>query len=284
MIKGKSEGQGKDKEIYEMIQYVEKLMEEAGENLRKEASKPMDFQRKDQNIMDIVTEHDKNTERYLIEGIRRKYAEHGFIAEEGEVEDQGFKFFTWVIDPIDGTTNFVNLGKDFAISVALYIDQKPFAGLVYDVMQREMVVGIKGKGVWVNEKPYQRNKRNLRLENAVMEISFTAELGFKKNFNVDVKPLVFSLRGHRNYGVAALTIVKMAKGELEGYLASRLYLWDYAAAGVILREMGGEFFPYPKEEYSEGYETKRPHESIAFLGASSKDMLEKITEKLHNNE
>ena len=67
MIKGKSEGQGKDKEIYEMIQYVEKLMEEAGENLRKEASKSMDFQRKDQNIMDIVTEHDKNTERYLIE-------------------------------------------------------------------------------------------------------------------------------------------------------------------------------------------------------------------------
>lgn len=267
--------------IDKMLVYVVDVIRTAGEPLKTVASEKLSFDRKDENITDIVTEHDRKTEKFIIEEIRKRYADHGFIAEEGDTEKQGFKKYTWVIDPIDGTTNFVNMGKDFAISVALYVEEEPYAGIVYDVMNDEMMVGVKNQGVWINDKPYTRKNTCEELNNAMMEISFTAEKGFKENHGLEVKPLVFSLRGHRNYGVAALTIAKLAKGELEGYVSGRLYLWDYAAAGVILRELGGDFIAYPKKDHPKGYEIKDPYKPISYIGAVSGNMLEKMMDKLH---
>lgn len=264
-----------------MLVYVVDVVKSAGEPLKKIMESNITFERKDDNIMDIVTKYDQKTEKYLIEEILKRYEDHGFIAEEGDPKQHGFKKYTWVIDPIDGTTNFVNLGKDFAISVALYVDEKPYAGIVYDVMNDEMMVGVRGQGVWINDQPFTRRKITKNLNNSLMEISFTTEKTFNEQHGIDVKPLVFSLRGHRNYGVAALTIIKMAKGELEGYVSGRLFLWDYAAAGVILRELGGDFTAYPKEKYPKDHEIISPHEPVSFVGAASKDMMEKILDKLH---
>ncbi len=268
-------------DIDKMLEYVTDVIKKAGEPLKKVAEETLTFERKEENITDIVTEYDHKTERFLIEKIQNRYGDHGFIAEEGDSKEQGFKKFTWVIDPIDGTTNFVNMGKDFAISVALYIDEEPYAGIVYDVMNDEMMVGVKNQGVRINDKPYSRKEPREELNNSMMEISFSAEKGFKENHGLDVKPLVFSLRGHRNYGVAALTIVKLAKGELEGYVSGRLYLWDYAAGGVILMELGGDFMAYPKEAFPEGHEIKNPYEPISYIGAVSSEMLGKMLKKLH---
>ncbi len=268
--------------IDKMLIHVVDVTRKAGEPLKKAGEKNLDFKRKNENITDIVTEHDQRTERFIIEEIQKRYPDHGFIAEEGDPDEQGFKKYTWVIDPIDGTTNFVNLGKDFAISIALYVDNEPYAGIVYDVMNDEMMVGVKNQGVWINDKPFRRKKVCEELRNAIVEISFTAEKGFQENHGVEVKPLVFSLRGHRNYGVAALTIAKIAKGELEGYVSGRLFLWDYAAAGVILRELGGDFLAYPEEEHPEGFEIQNPYKPISYIGGVSENMLNKILEKLHD--
>ena len=266
-----------------MLRYVVEVARKAGEPLKKVGKEQLSFERKDENIADIVTEHDQRTEAFIINEILKEYPDHGFIGEEsdGKGEEQGFKKYTWVIDPIDGTTNFVNLGKDFAISIALYVDKEAYAGIVYDVMKDEMVIGVKNQGVWINDQPYRRKKICEELSNAIVEISFVAEKIFQENHGVQVKPLVFSLRGHRNYGVAALTIVKMAKGELEGYVSGRLFLWDYAAAGVILRELGGAFLAYPKERYPEGYEIKEPDQPVSYIGAVSEVMLKKILSKIH---
>lgn len=266
--------------IDKMLTYVIDVVNNAGKPLKKVMADHITFERKDENIMDIVTKYDQQTEGYLIEEISKRYPDHGFIAEEGDPGEQSFKKYTWVIDPIDGTTNFVNLGKEFAISVALYIDRKPYAGIVYDVMNEEMMVGVKDQGVWSNGKPFTQKKVMKNLNNSLMEISFTAEKIFNEHHGVNVKPLVFSLRGHRNYGVASLTITKMAKGELEGYVSGRLFLWDYAAAGVILRELGGDFTPYPGADYPEGYEIETPHKPVSYVGAVSKEMLQKILDKL----
>lgn len=270
--------------IDKMLVYVVDIIRKAGEPLKQVARENLSVERKNENIMDIVTEYDQKTEEFIIGEIQKRYGDHGFIAEEGKPRQKGFKQYTWVIDPIDGTTNFVNMGKDFAISVALYVDKKPYAGIVYDVMNDEMMVGVKNQGVWINDKPYTRKKTCEELNNAIMEISFTAEKGFKENHGLEVKPLVFSLRGHRNYGVAALTITKLAKGELEGYVSGRLFLWDYAAAGVILREMGGDFVSYPEEDHPKGYEVNNPYQPISYIGAVSGDMLNKMMDKLHEKE
>ncbi len=267
--------------IDKMLRYVVDITRKAGEPLKIAVEENLSFERKNENISDIVTEHDQRTERFIIEEIQRRYPDHGFIAEEGDPNEQGFEKYTWVIDPIDGTTNFVNLGKDFAISIALYVDKEAYAGIVYDVMNDEMMVGLKNQGVWINDMPYRRKKICEELSNSIMEISFMAEKGFREDHGVEVKPLGFSLRGHRNYGVAALTIAKLAKGELEGYVSGRLFLWDYAAAGVILRELGGDFLAYPEEEHPKGYEIEAPYEAISYIGAVSGRMLKKIMKKLH---
>jgi myo-inositol-1(or 4)-monophosphatase len=269
------------KHIDKMLIHAVDVVKRAGEPLKQAVKEDLPVERKNENIMDIVTEYDQKTEKFIIEEILKRYQDHGFIAEEGEPGQQGFKKYTWVIDPIDGTTNFVNMGKDFAISVALYVENEPYAGIVYDVMNDEMIVGVKNQGVWINDKPYKRTKVCEELDNAMMEISFTAEKGFKENHGLEVKPLVFSLRGHRNYGVAALTISKLAKGELEGYISGRLFLWDYAAAGVILRETGGDFIAYPNEEHPKGFEIKNPYKPVSYIGAVSEDMLKKMLDKLH---
>ncbi|NBG87959.1 inositol monophosphatase family protein [Isachenkonia alkalipeptolytica] len=266
--------------IDKMLVHGVEVVKKAGEPLRAGAKKDLNFQRKDRNIMDIVTEYDHKTERFIIEQIHKRFPGHGFIAEEGDPKEQGFKKFTWVIDPIDGTTNFVNLGMDFAISVALYVDQEPYAGIVYDVMKDEMMVGVKNQGVWVNDRPFTRKKTYEKLNNSILEISFSAAKGFQKKHGLDVKPLVDVIRGHRNYGVASLTITKVAKGELEGYISGKLFLWDYAAAGVILRELGGEFIAYPEEQHPKGYEIENPYKPVSYIGAVSENMLKKIVKKL----
>lgn len=266
--------------IDEMLAHGVEVVKKAGVPLRKAAKENLRVDRKDHNFMDIVTEYDHRTEEYFIEEIRRYYPDHGFIAEEGDPKDQGFRKYTWIIDPIDGTTNFVNLGKDFAVSVALYVDKEPYGGIVYDVMKDEMIVGIKNRGVWINGQPYKRDTVCEELNNAILEISFTAEKSFQQSHGVAVKPLVFSLRGHRNYGVASLTIVKVGKGELEGYVSGKLFLWDYAAAGVILRELGGDFIPYPEKSYQKGFEIENPHRPVSYIGAVSGEMLKKIVAKL----
>lgn len=266
--------------IDQMLTYVIEVVKKAGEPLKKVMRNHITFERKDENIMDIVTKYDQQTEGYLIEEISKRYPDHGFIAEEGDPEMQNFKKYTWVIDPIDGTTNFVNLGKEFAISVALYIDQEPYAGIVYDVMNEEMMVGVRDQGAWSNGKPLKQKKVMKNLNNSLVEISFTAEKIFNEHYGINVKPLVFSLRGHRNYGVAALTITKIAKGELEGYVSGKLFLWDYAAAGVILRELGGDFTLYPEEISAEAHEIENPHKPVSYVGAVSREMLGKILDKL----
>ncbi len=267
--------------IDKMLMHVVDVVRKAGKPLQEAAATRINADRKDENITDIVTEYDHKTEKFLVEEIQQYYPDHGFIGEEGDRENQGFKKYTWVIDPIDGTTNFVNLGKDFAISVALYVDREPYGGIVYDVMKEEMMVGVKNQGVWINDQPYRREGQCEDLGNAIVEISFTAEKTFREKHGVDVKPLVFSLRGHRNYGVAALTIGKLGKGELEGYVSGRLFLWDYAAAGVILRELGGDFIIYPEEGHPEGDETENPYKPVSYIGAASRGMLRKILQKLH---
>ncbi|MCC5910434.1 MAG: PHP domain-containing protein [Clostridiaceae bacterium] len=140
------------KEKNQLLSFTERIVRELGKNLRENISYPFPLNFKKGNLADIVTEYDVETERFLVEKIKEKYSDHSFITEEETCKEQGFSEYTWIIDPIDGTTNFVSLGKDYAISVALYINQTPYLGVVYDVMKDEMYSAVIKEGAFLNGK------------------------------------------------------------------------------------------------------------------------------------
>ena len=143
----------------------------------------------------------------------------------------------WIIDPIDGTTNFVSTRNYFAVSVAYYQGPRPIFGFVYDVMADELYLGIAGGGAWLNGRPL--HIANKAIHESVAETSLICARRLEDRYGADIRPLVRDLRAQRAYGSAALGICRIAGGTLDMYISCSLSLWDYAAAIIVLSEAGG---------------------------------------------
>ena len=120
---------------------------------RRAALTEIDTELKGGNIRDIVTEHDRAIDRFLTDSIQRRFPDHGFVTEEHDHPPLAENAPAWIIDPIDGTTNFVTTRDWFAVSVAHYRGAKPVFGFVYDVMADELYLGVAGGGAWLNGRP-----------------------------------------------------------------------------------------------------------------------------------
>ncbi|OFP39167.1 inositol monophosphatase, partial [Staphylococcus sp. HMSC062B11] len=180
---------------------------------------------------------DKATENYLYETILHNYPDHQVIGEEGHGHNLEYlKGVIWVIDPIDGTLNFVHQKENFAISIGIYHDGKPYAGFVYDVMKDVLYHAKVGQGAFENTHKLEMIQ-NTELKRSIIGI----------NPNWLTKPILSDIfssivneaRSARAYGSAALEIISVAKGQLEAYLTPRLQPWDFAGGLLILNEVGG---------------------------------------------
>ncbi len=183
---------------------------------------------------DFVTSVDKGVESFLVEAINKEYDNQTFLTEESMVENKvGSE--SWIIDPIDGTTNFVYSQKYFAISIAHYIDGKPAFGIVYDVMEDELYLGIAGQGAYLNGKKLEMLDQELNYPNVIFSSSYT----IFEDFKFTPKELSENIIAHRYIGSAAIEICHVADGSLHIYEARRLNLYDIAAAVIVLNEVGG---------------------------------------------
>ncbi|AVO02563.1 inositol monophosphatase family protein [Staphylococcus simulans] len=219
--------------------FAKGLVIEAGNNIRKMMQQDINIETKS-NPNDLVTNVDKATEDFIYNNIMENYPDHQFIGEEGhgrpmsEVEQKGI---VWVIDPIDGTLNFVHQKENFAISISIYNDGEPYAGFVYDVMNDLLYHAKAGEGAFVNEHPMKP------LENSDLNKSL---IGINPNWltkpviGVIFRKVVDEARSCRAYGSAALEMIHVAQGKLGAYLTPRLQPWDYAGALIILNEVGGK--------------------------------------------
>ena len=201
------------------------------------------------NEIDIVTEADISSEKYVFSALSESFAEDGIIAEEGS-EKKSHSGFTWVIDPLDGTTSFSHGFPFFAVAMAL-IDEnsKPIIGLVYAPRLNEFFFAAEGLGAFLNDKqikvsqvqkmrqsligtgfPYNRREIMPRLMNRLANILHNAH---------DV----------RRSGSAALDICYVACGRYEAYFEEGLNAWDTAASTIILREAGGTVTNYTDGEF-----------------------------------
>lgn len=186
---------------------------------------------------DFVSDVDRESERSIIETIRRSYPDHAFIAEESGMSGSGE--FEWIIDPLDGTTNFLHGFPVFCVSIALRIRGRIEHGVIYDPLRQELFTASRGGGVQVDGRRVRVSQRK-ELTNALLGTGFPYRDGddidtYMKTF----RAMTEKSRGIRRAGSAALDLAYVAAGRLDGFWEMNLQLWDIAAGVLMVQEAGG---------------------------------------------
>lgn len=188
-------------------------------------------------VNDFVTRVDRAVEDKIIETIREYYPEHAFLAEESGATGGGD--FVWIIDPIDGTTNFIHGLPIFAVSIALRVKGRIEVGVVYDPNRQEIFTAIRGRGAQMDGHKIRVSGRR-GLDGALIGTGFPFRL--QDRVDTYVRMLASVLRrtaGVRRPGAAALDLAWLAAGRYDGFWEFGLSPWDIAAGSLLVREAGG---------------------------------------------
>lgn len=212
----------------------------AGALLRNILNEPRDIARK--GTVDLVTDADRASEALISDGIRSAFPDHRLIGEEGaRGADRNHReehAFGWVIDPLDGTTNFAHRYPHFAVSIALEHRGHPVMGVVYDPMRDEMFVGVDGAGATMNGVPIHVSATG-ELIASLLATGFPYDLTARGESNALWQAFNGRAQGVRRDGAAALNLCYVAAGRLDGYWERPVQPWDMGAGVVIVREAGG---------------------------------------------
>ncbi|WP_223700379.1 inositol monophosphatase family protein [Sutcliffiella deserti] len=223
----------------EIDENAKRWTRDAGEKIRASFSEELLIQTKS-SPNDLVTNIDRETEQFFIEKIRQAYPNHQILGEEGFGDElEKLDGTVWIIDPIDGTMNFVHQQRNFAISVAVYQDGVGKVGLIYDVVHDELYHAMPGEGAYLNDTKLPQLPQ-VSVEQAIIGLNAT---WITENKRIDpsiLAPLVKKVRGTRSYGCAAMEMAYVATGRIDAYISLRLSPWDYAAGLIIVEELGGK--------------------------------------------
>ncbi|MBD1224424.1 inositol monophosphatase family protein [Virgibacillus halodenitrificans] len=212
---------------------------EAGETIRTKINDPLTINTKS-NPNDLVTEMDKETELFFAKKIKDTYPDHLILSEEGFGDDiDSLNGTVWIIDPIDGTMNFVHQKRNFAISIGIYQDGVGEIGLIYNVIEDVLYSAIRNKGAYKNEEKLPLLSESVKIEEAILGLNHFWLCENRLVREQTMQQLVRKVRGTRTYGSAALEFAYVAEGIMDGYLTMRLSPWDIAAGVVIVNEVGG---------------------------------------------
>jgi myo-inositol-1(or 4)-monophosphatase len=186
---------------------------------------------------DFVSEVDRQAEQEIIRVIRRAYPGHSILAEESG--RQGQSGTEWIIDPLDGTTNYLHGFPQFAVSIAVRQNNKLEVGVVYDPMLQELYVAVRGSGATLNDRRI-RVTRRAHLDNALIGTG----LPFKRHHDYDgylktLRVIMEKTAGVRRPGAASLDLAYVAAGRLDGFWEYDLKPWDMAAGALLIKEAGG---------------------------------------------
>ena len=200
-----------------------KASEKASKGLIRDFGEVEKLQVSNKGPSDFVTNADLKAEKIIIEELKRAKPKYSILSEEKGIENNNDKK-TWIIDPIDGTINFLHGIPHFAISIALRDGDEITTGLIYDPIKDEMFYAEKNNGAFFNNQRIRVSKKNTLSECLFVtggKIEYNYELTFRKS------------------GSAALDLAYVAAGRYDGYFQKKLNIWDIAAGIVILKEAGG---------------------------------------------
>ncbi len=187
---------------------------------------------------DFVTMADRNAERAIIEVIHKHYPEHAILAEESGVH--GESDHVWIIDPLDGTTNFMHGFPTFAVSIGVQIKGRVEHGVVYDPMREELFTASRGEGAQLDGRKIRVSGcRDLEYALIATGFPFRDKRQDIGPFFTMLEKVIRNTSGVRRPGAAALDLCYTAAGRVDGYWDNGLHPWDYAAGALIVREAGG---------------------------------------------
>ena len=226
--------------LKEITSQVANLSRHTGEFVRKAAA---EFNRDSieyKGLNDMVSYVDKETEMRLVEGLRKILPEAGFITEEGMVQQTDSQEFAWIIDPVDGTTNYMHGLPVFAISIALQQNDKIISGVVYEINRDECFFAWLNGGAYLNEKPIKVSSAKY-LKDSLIATGFPYyDFELMDNYINILKELMRKSHGLRRFGAAAVDLAYTACGRFEGFFEYNLKPWDVAAGTLIVQEAGGK--------------------------------------------
>ena len=173
---------------------------------------------------DFVTNADLKTEKIIVEELKKARPNYSFITEENGTQINKDKNNTWILDPIDGTINFLHGIPHFAISLALRSNNEIIAGLIFDPIKDEMFYAEKNNGAYFNNKRIRVSKKN-----NFSDCLFVTEGKLKSDMDIT----------YRKSGCAALNLAYVAAGRYDGYFQKNLNIWDIAAGIILINEAGG---------------------------------------------
>lgn len=227
-----------EKELRELTKGVIKVSKEAGGYLKKEIRKLNSRDVMEKGIHNLVTYVDKTSERMIVDALSRLLPESGFIAEEGTSTKQG-KDYNWIIDPLDGTTNYIHGVPLYSVSLALKYHDEIILGVIYEPNLNECFYSWKGGKSYLNGRII-RVSVTADLDNALFATGFPYYDYSKLPPYMDFfEYLMQNSRGIRRLGSAAVDMAYVACGRYDGFYEYGLSPWDVAAGTIIVKNAGG---------------------------------------------
>jgi myo-inositol-1(or 4)-monophosphatase len=211
----------------------------------------LDIRQKGQN--DFVSEIDTQAEMEIIDTVRKSYPDHAFLAEESGASNGGpDSEFVWIIDPLDGTTNYLHGFPQFAVSIGVQRRGRMEHGVVYDPLRQELFTASRGEGAQLDGRRI-RVTAHIGLERALIGTGFPyrANLHWIDNYMGMFKAVTMATAGIRRPGSAALDLAYVAAGRLDGFWELGLSPWDTAAGTLLITEAGGLVTTMNGDEYQQ---------------------------------
>jgi myo-inositol-1(or 4)-monophosphatase len=262
-------------------QFLEVAIEtavEAGGILLSEFDKPPIISYKGE--VDLVTQADRRSEQAIVRRLRNYFPTHTIVAEEGGGQEADARF-RWIVDPLDGTTNFAHGYPCFAVSIGFEEDGELLAGVIYQPVSKELFTTARGEGAYLNEKRIEVS----RIDHLSTSLLATGFPSVKRTRNPNIhyyRDFTLSSHGVRRDGSAALDLAAVACGRFDGFWEFGLHSWDTAAGVLLVREAGGVVTDFSGKPYRPGdYETVasngRIHEEMRRLAANIEQRIETET-------
>lgn len=248
------------------------IAKEAGKIIRENLGKALQVEYKGKR--DLVTEIDKRCEELIYKKIGCAFPRHGFMGEEG-TRKSGEDEYVWIVDPLDGTTNFTHGYPFVAVSLALEFKGKIILGVVHDPILKETFASIKGKGASLDCKPIHVSKSD-DISKSLLATGFSYD--FKQDPGLQIKlfdEFIMLAQAVRRDGAAALDLCYIAMGRFDGFWEMKLHPWDTAAGVLILKEAGGVATDFKGKDYS-----IYDQEIIASNGLLHKPIVEAISKHI----
>ncbi len=230
-----------------MLNFAIRVAQEAGRLLRDRVGTKIDVAHK--GAINIVTDVDIASERLIREAIANQYPRHQVLAEEGGLAESRSEY-RWVIDPLDGTTNFAHGYPIFCVSIALEYQGETILGVVYDPMRDELFTAERGGGSTLNHRPIRVSSTDSMMQ-SMLSTGFPYDIRTSTLTNLDHwANFAMSAQALRRDGAAAIDLCYVACGRFDGFWELNLSPWDMAAGGLIVTEAGGQVTDFSGGEFS----------------------------------